>query len=474
MDYCIIDIETTGGSPKSEKITEIAIYRFNGKEVVSEFVTLVNPERKIPYYITQITGISNAMVAESPKFFEIARQIVDITQGCVFVAHNVAFDYKFIQEEFKQLGYSFEMDKLCTVKLSRTIIPGYKSYSLGNICNELGIQIESRHRAAGDAKATVELFKILLSLRPELILGTPSLATKSLADTHIDPLVIQNLPEKPGVYYFYDHKQELIYIGKSKTIRTRVISHFRNFSSRKAIEMKESVAHISYELTGSELIAELRESDEIKKYKPKYNRAQRRALSNYGLIAYQNQAGYLCFQVVTTKGKPGIIPLKSFSSIKAAREYCRQMVEKYELCMKHMGLYNSDGACFNYEIKSCRGACLGKESPESYNMRANQIVLANQFKHNNYFILNEGRDENELSVVKVEDNRYIGYGFVAKELSEGNIHELHECIHMYDDNKDIQQIIRRHLRSGQCKDIIPYKTDMKESFNTVLSTTYRL
>lgn len=162
--YSIIDIETTGGSPKTEKVTEIAVYIHDGTRVVNEFVTLVNPEKNIPAFITGLTGITNKMVADAPKFYEIARELVKLTENTIFVAHNAGFDYGFICEEFRQLGYTFKREKLCTVKLSRKLIPGLRSYSLGRLCSELGIPVHDRHRAAGDAMATVKLFEILVDL----------------------------------------------------------------------------------------------------------------------------------------------------------------------------------------------------------------------------------------------------------------------------------------------------------------------
>jgi DNA polymerase III subunit epsilon len=162
--YTIIDIETTGGSPKTEKITEIAAFIHDGTRIVNEFSTLVNPEKYIPPYITGITGINNEMVASAPKFYEIARKFIEFTENTFFVAHNAGFDYGFICEEFRQLGYTFKRDRLCTVKLSRRLIPGLKSYSLGKLCNELSIPVTNRHRARGDALATVSLFETLLSL----------------------------------------------------------------------------------------------------------------------------------------------------------------------------------------------------------------------------------------------------------------------------------------------------------------------
>lgn len=160
--YAIIDIETSGGNHKNGKITEIAIYKHDGEKIVDEFVSLVNPETKIDWYVRKLTGITDDMVKDAPKFYEVARQVVDITKGCVFIAHNVDFDYGFIKEEFKKLNYHYKRKKLCTVQLSRKLLPGKQSYSLGKLCKEIGIELEDRHRAAGDALATVKLFEMLL------------------------------------------------------------------------------------------------------------------------------------------------------------------------------------------------------------------------------------------------------------------------------------------------------------------------
>ncbi len=162
--YSIIDIETTGGSPKTEKITEISLLIHDGSSITDEFTTLINPEKRIPAFITGITGITDKMVSGAPKFYEIARKVIEMTENRIFVAHNASFDYGFIREEFRQLGYTYSREKLCTVRLSRKIIPGLRSYSLGKLCSELNIRIENRHRARGDALATVKLFEMLLEI----------------------------------------------------------------------------------------------------------------------------------------------------------------------------------------------------------------------------------------------------------------------------------------------------------------------
>jgi DNA polymerase-3 subunit epsilon len=455
--YAIIDVETTGGSPVAEKITEIAIFLHNGEKVIDEFVTLINPEKSIPYYITALTGITNAMVANAPKFYEVARQIVELTAECIIVAHNASFDYQFIRNEFKRLGYDYSRDRLCTVQLSRRLIPGLTSYSLGKLCRHLNIQIHDRHRASGDAYATVKLFEYLLEQsknQDQIIIKLPGVNKKDL-HPNLRPEILDNLPEKAGIYYFFNEKQELIYIGKSKNIRTRVLSHFRNYSSRKAIEMMNSIADIDFELTGSELIALLKESYEIKQNRPMFNRAQRRSVSNYGLYTFYDNKGYLRFAIArNTEHKD--IPLRTFSTLASGKRYLNSKADVYDLCQKLCGLYPGSGSCFNHEVSQCKGACIGKESPENYNERARQLINENSVLHDTFFLLDSGRHADESAVVQVECGKYIGYGYIDISQGNRNIDLLADCIESYDDNWDIQQIIRNYLLSSKMVKIIPY------------------
>lgn len=455
--YAVIDIETTGGSPVSEKITEIAVIIHDGKKVVDEFVSLINPEKKIPYHITSLTGISNAMVAEAPRFYEVAKKIVEITSDCIFVAHNVSFDYQFVHNEFKRLGYDYLRRKLCTVQLSRKLVPGLTSYSLGKICRHLNIEINGRHRAAGDAYATVKLLEHLLSLSNRSKNGIDELPGLAKKDLHpnLSPDLIRNLPEDTGVYYFYNENGDLVYIGKSKNIKNRVLSHFRNFASKKAIDMRNSIADIGYELTGSELIALLKESHEIKQHKPRYNRAQRRTLNHYGLYHYRDTNGYDCYMIARNAGRVDI-PVSSFATQKAGKAYLQKMVDKYRLCQKLCGLYPASGSCFHYEISECDGACIGKESPESYNQRAQAVIDEHQFNYQSFFILEQGRTTAEIATVMIHCGKYTGYGYIDTDYYAGNLENLKACISNYDDNRDIQQIIRLYLKDHiHCK-IIPF------------------
>ncbi|MGQ1784656.1 MULTISPECIES: exonuclease domain-containing protein [unclassified Saccharicrinis] len=447
--YTIIDIETTGGNFREGKITEVAIYLHDGNKVVGEFVSLVNPEQFIPPYITQLTGITNQMVENAPKFYEVARQIVDITEGNVFVAHNAAFDYGFIKAEFEALGYSFNRETLCTVKLSRKLLPGYKSYSLGNICHEFGISNDARHRAAGDALATVELFEILLERNGGVILpmeGNNFFSVKGL-HPQLNMDKVKQLPNKAGVYYFYNDKADLIYVGKSKDIKNRVLTHLGNPKAQKAVRMKQEVADVDFELTGSELVALLKESSEIKQNKPIYNKAQRRNRFYFGLFSFKDRKGYVRFNIAPNEGR--ITPIASFESAKAAKNFLFQKVEEYNLCQKLSGLSDSMGACFQYQIKICNGACVEREAAEEYNKRAEELIEKLAYKFENFLVVDKGRDLDEHSVVVVKGGRFMGFGWVEKNAGFSSLDEAISSITLCDDNQDARIIINRFLKENK-------------------------
>lgn len=445
--YAIIDIETTGLSPTSERIIEIAIYIHDGVKITHEYTTLINPEKKISSNITRITGINNEMVQNAPKFWEVAKEIVLLTEGKSFVAHNATFDYHFIQNEFKNLGYDYKRERLCTVKLSRKILPGHKSYSLGKLCDDLNLRINDRHRAAGDALATVKLLEYLLKIDPTL--GS----INSSKFYHIDASVIKNLPEASGVYYFYNQNGDIIYIGKSKNIKTRVFSHFSNEKSVKALKMVDEIHHISYELTGSELIALLLESAEIKSHKPKYNRQQRRAANHYGIYTFTDEFGYICFKADDNKKGN---PIASFNSVKDARKRLYELSEKHNLCQKLCELYETKSSCFYYQLKQCKGACIQKESPQDYNRRAQKVLDELSYNWQNFFIVDKGRSEDEKSIVKIEHGKYIGFGYINTEFIGNDIQNLSDVIKVYSDNKDVQQIIRSYLKQHNVEMLIEF------------------
>ena len=269
--YAILDIETTGGKYNEEGITEIAIYKFDGNDVLDKFVSLVNPEREIQPFVVQLTGITPKMVRKAPKFHEIAKRIVEITEGCTLVAHNANFDNRILTTEFRRLGYSFSKQTLCTVELSKELIPDQSSYKLGKLCKSLGIPVSFRHRAEGDAHATVQLFQLLMAKDFEKNIIKKSVRTdnnRSLAPKLLR--ILDDIPNETGVFYAMNELREILYIGRSLNLRKSVNQLFLR-SSKSAKAMQKELVSITYERTGTELIAELKQKHEMEFNRPKFN-----------------------------------------------------------------------------------------------------------------------------------------------------------------------------------------------------------
>lgn len=445
--FSVVDIETTGNGYKGQKITEISIFLFDGKQVIDEFTSLVNPEQNIPSFITNLTGIDNAMVRNAPKFYEIAKKVAEITQDTIFVAHNVNFDYNIIQDEFKSLGFDFKRKKLCTVRLSRKIIPGLQSYNLGNICSAENIPINGRHRAKGDAEATTELFRRLIERDDQFIINS-FLHAKSRQATLpplLDKIVVDNLPETFGIYYFKNAAKEVIYVGKANNIKQRVISHFYD-KKKKEQNMCLEIAHISYTITGSELLALLLESSEIKKIYPKYNRAQRKAGEAVGLFAYEDQKGILHLAYNRLKLIPN--PITKYYTVSECRSHLEYLCKEFELCPKYCHLQTNVSSCFHYQIKECKGICCDEETVESYNVRVQEAIKSVGIGAENMVIKEQGRTENEIGFALILDGIYKGFGFVERQQSVllENPEDYQFFVQPQKDNRDIQRILASYVR----------------------------
>ena len=452
--YCILDIETTGGQYNEEGITEIAIYKFDGHEVVDQFISLVNPEKPIQPFVVKLTGINNAMLRSAPKFYEVAKRIIEITEGCIVVAHNASFDYRILQTEFRRLGFDFKKPTLCTVELAKKLIPDQVSYSLGKLVRALGIPMSDRHRASGDALATVKLFKMLLAkdVEKEILKSFVKTEIKSgMSPKLLD--IVENLPTKTGIYYIHNEKGDLIYIGKSKNIKKRVNQHFTG-STHKCKKIQRDVFAVTYEETGSELIALLKESEEIKINKPIYNRAQRKSIFQYALYQNKNKAGYWALTVEKADGRKKEIT--SFTSLQEGKNALFKITEKYNLCQKINGLYDTKNGCFQYKIKECNGACLGVEAPETYNERVQEFITENAFENNNMVLLDRGRSFDERSAVLIENGVYKGYCFYELNYQITNIDILKNIIIPMQHNRDVKTIIQSYLRKNKAFKIITF------------------
>lgn len=456
--FAIIDIETCGGKFNYQKsrIIEICILVHDGLTLVDRFSTLLNPECYIAPIYTNISGINNEMVADAPKFYEVAKQIEAITKDCVFVAHNAKFDYNFVREEFASLGFSYKRETLCTVQLSRKLIPGKMSYSLGKLCAQLGIVVNDRHRAEGDAQATVKLFELLLKEKAT----NPIYKNKGVTDLNkrrvdgIKKYILDKLPEECGVYYYLDKDKNIIYIGKSRNMHNRAVSHFTG-TTKKSKKMLFEMMDVDFIKTGSELIALLHESDEIKNHKPAYNVMRKADIFSHSIVWFKDNEGIINLRIQEFSNAENV--LVSFTKYATARETLERWIEDKTLCLQYTTLNNESSICFNHQIKKCNGVCAGNESVEIYNKRVSEILFDYTFKHPNFIVFDRGRNHQEQSFIVIENRKYLGYGYFEKSEQITHPEQLKEIIQKQTYHPDTTDLIRSWLKTNEgYYKLIPY------------------
>jgi len=455
--YAIVDIETTGGYAANHRITEIAVFLHDGFQVTDTYHTLINPGRNIPYYITGLTGISTEMVLDAPGFEEVAEDIYNLLDGKVFVAHNAHFDYSFLKREFEMAGVNWQAKKLCTVRLSRKIIPGLRSYNLGSLAESLGIEIMNRHRAGGDAHATVKIFDQLLRRdRDGYIAKT---LKKNSGETILPPNLAKEefdrLPAKPGVYYFLNARGQVIYVGKAINIKKRIAGHFtgdaREWSRSK---IRNEIHHITFELTGNELIALILESQEIRRLWPKYNQAQKFKVEEWGIYDYEDRNGYLRFSVnMVSRGSR---PLIRFSTKGDTWNFLWEKVRAFDLCPKLSGLQVAKGQCFNYQTGECHGACECIESAKKYNKRAQSAIEAFRQPGSTAAIIGRGRTKDEQSLVLVDKGTYCGFGYFAKDEAIAGFESARNFVKLGVQTSTIQNLINSYLTNPRGAEVIMF------------------
>ena len=414
---------------------------------MDQFISLINPEIPIQPFVVKLTGINNAMLRTAPKFFEVAKRIIEITTDCVLVAHNASFDYRILRTEFRRLGYDFNVKTLCTVELSKKLLPEQESHSLGKLVRALGIPMTDRHRASGDAMATVKLFKLLLAkdIQKEIL----NELIKTEVEKGIEPKlldIITSLPSKTGIYYIYDEEGNLIYIGKSNNIKKRINQHFTG-SNTKCKKIQSMVFRVGYEETGSELIALLKESEEIKINKPKLNRAQRKNIFQWALYSEMDTNGYLNLKLQKADGRKKEII--AFASLEEGKNALFRITSEHQLCQKYTGLYQTTKECFQFKIKECDGACIGKISPLEYNERVTAFVQKHLFESENMVIIDKGRTTSERSAVLIENGIYKGYAFYELNFQINTIEILKNILIPMQNNRDTKTIIQSHIRRSK-------------------------
>ncbi len=441
MTYAIVDIETTGSYAAANGIIEIAIKVFDGEHVIEEFESLVNPCQAIPRYIRAFTGITDEMVKDAPIFEDIAEKVFTILQGNVFVAHNVNFDYSFIKSQLQFCGYTLNEKKLCTIRLARQIVPGFPKYGLEHICNSLNIPLVNHHRAGNDAAATVELFKILLHR------DTKGYVQASLRRTSKEQMLPPNVPKKdfellpkvPGVYYFHDHKGKVIYVGKAKSLRQRVNSHFSNNSdSKQRQNFIRNTYHISFQKTATELMAAILESTEIKRLWPVYNTSQKRPEDLFGIFVYEDQNSYL--RLAIEKKRKNSNPVCTFHYKVDAYGVLRKLVHEFSLCPKLCFLQTDNDSCTGIVENHCHGACEKKEAAYMYNERTLQAI-ASLTQKPSYVVLDKGFSEKEVSCILMLQGSFFGMGYLPKNLQEISETAIQEYITPYKENSYIRTLV---------------------------------
>ncbi len=439
--YCIVDIETTGNGIIGNKITEIAIFKFDGDEIVDEFTSLVNPECEIPAFITGLTGIHNDLVRNAPTLKEIAPRILSITENAIFVAHSVNFDYNVIKNELQGIGHSFVRKKLCTVRLSRSVFPGYRSYSLGKLCSSLEIPLTDRHRARGDAHATVLLFhKIVRSPDSDQLIkrflnarSQEATLPPSLPRSQYD-----RLPNKTGIYFFKNVKGEIIYTGKAKNIKKRVLGHFYD-KSEKEVQMCRETQSIDFELAGNELVAFLMESTAIKHHFPVYNRAQKYRVPQYGIFNYEDRNGIMHLAFNKAKAIPQ--SLATFYNVTECREFLEGLCSDFGLCPKYCHLQEQVSHCTHFRVTSCDGICRGEETVVAYNKKVLKAIRFVENNKENFIIREQGRNSEEDAMVLVQDGQYRGYGFVPKEIDIRSMEDIMAYVHLQKETIETKRLV---------------------------------
>lgn len=451
MRFSIVDIETTGAHAAAGGITEICIYVLENGQVIETFETLINPHKYIPPYISAMTGITNEMVEDAPSFKDVAEKIYSMLEGNVFVAHNVNFDYSFVKYQLEVCQYDLRVNKLCTVRLSRKIFPGLRSYSLGNLCRSLDIPLNNRHRAGGDTAATAILFQRLLANDEEqlIIKSLKRNSKEQVLPPNVPKEHFMNLPYCPGVYYFHNEKGKVIYTGKAKNIRYRVNSHFSNNSPSKQKQNFLIHTHaISYEPWGTELMAAIFESVEIKRLWPVFNSSQKSPEAQYGFFMYTDQNGYS--RIAIEKVRKSMQPLYRFQYVVEGHNILRSLMRDFNLCPKLCFIQVSHDACEGMEQHYCNGACEQQEEPEIYNQRV-EAALTSLKTDKTFVILDKGLQGNDQSCILVYQGEFYGMGYIQADDAVYDVEDLKDRLTRYKDNMVIRQLINSYVEKNPRK-----------------------
>ena len=450
QEYAIVDIETTGGNATHSRITEIAIVIHDGEKVIDRWETLVNPEKYIPDAIFALTGITNEMVRDAPAFDLISDQVFELLSDRVFVAHNVNFDYSFVRHELERAGLKWTAKKLCTVRAARKIIPGLPSYSLGRLCNSLDIDLENRHRAGGDADATAILFSRLLEWDADKVMDV--MIKKTSQEQQLPPNLpredFDQLPDKPGVYYFYDEHKKVVYIGKAVNLKKRVASHFggHKITPQRQLFLRD-IYSITYEVCGTELMALLLECSEIKQLWPVHNKALKRFEPKFGLFEYEARNGYRYLAIgKLAKNQQGI---ETFDTIYSGINVLQELAKKFEIDQRFCKYGSmSDGVFATQEDT------VALPELEAHNDSVQAAVDFYLDSRPSFAIIDKGRTTNERSCIWVEKGHFYGMGYLDNDAVINNPVQVKEYVTPFKSNQYIMQLLFSFAQKYPAKVIV--------------------
>lgn len=450
--YAILDIETTGGKFNEEGITEIAIHKFDGQKVVDKFISLVNPEKEIQPFVVKLTGINSKMLRTAPKFYEVAKRIIEITEDTVIVAHNAQFDYRILRTEFRRLGYNFERKTLCTVDLSKLLLPDAESYSLGKLVRSLGIPVSDRHRANGDALATVKLFKLLLAKDSEKIIIKDAIRKETqgeLSEKQLD--IVRDLPNETGVFYMHNKDGEIIHLSKTSDLKKKVNQIFTK-SNQKFKKLAKETKKVTYELTGNDLVAILKEHQELLKIRPKYSTIPKKRMYSHAICITIDEHGYYKLKIEPYRECKE--PLGLFNGVFSAKNYRYKITKEFGLCEKLNGISEARNNCSGYDEGTCQGACINKEDVAEYNKRVTAAITKNSIKGNKVLVIDKGREIGEQSAILLKNGSLVGLGFYDLNHQINNIHILESIITPMNGTRDANYLIESYLRKKRVLKIL--------------------
>ena len=430
--YAVIDIETTGGNYDQEGITEIAIYQYDGYKITDQFCSLINPKKQIQPFVKKLTGINEKMLQNAPIFFEVAKRIIEITENCIIVAHNAAFDYRILKTEFKRLGYEYERKTICTINLSKELLPDQKVFNLGKLASNLGIPFSDRHRAFGDAQVTLKLFELLI----EKDIGKKIIRehTKVLKNSKTPKRylkIIDKLPSKMGLYYILDTNNEIIYIGKSKNIKQSVIQDLTS-SNKKSIIIQNEISKVSFSFSGGELTTYLKQQNEIKINRPKLNGSSKYRIFPIGIRIDKTKTYH---SIIVEQVKKNFEYFSVYKNKKLAEKTILILADKFKIQLK-----NPNGIS-SHSKKTIQK----KDSSRQHNKKIMELCNSFSYPFPDFLLTENGRKQGEFTFILIKNYQFRGYGYFELYHQIKTMSQILSRLVSMEENNDVKKLIYSFL-----------------------------